>query len=154
VSDEIKLRYVDGEPITSADIDEAILCMEQRLASGQGNLTSAMCRLSLPMAQMLRRVRDALRAERDQQREMTLDLADDYKTLEAQLATERGRLEKAKRRMSFFANLVLEKEPESTGPILMGHAEYVLGIGEFCGRGFWATEIDELAAGKAEKGER
>jgi len=42
------------------EIDEAIEGMERRLGDGQGNMTMAMCRLSLPMTRWLRQ---ALAAE-------------------------------------------------------------------------------------------
>ena len=45
------------------DIEESVALMRKRLESGQGTLASAMCRLSLPMAERLTRENEELREE-------------------------------------------------------------------------------------------
>jgi len=60
---EHEARWKAGD-FTLAEIDDAIRLMEQRLKSGQGEIPSAICRLSLPMTRCLRRMLDEAMKQR------------------------------------------------------------------------------------------
>jgi len=62
--DDVKDEQMAAGP-TTEEIREAIGFMRDRLTTGQGNYTTAMCRLSLPMSEALLTERDDLKAKLD-----------------------------------------------------------------------------------------